>query len=161
MTTDLNSINTLITQYGLLFSIPTTWMQAIITQESQFNTYAIRYEPNYRYTYKPEYYAKASALVSLNTEMMTQKMSWGLAQIMGGLAREQGHNGLMGELLDPETNIKHLCIRIKDLRKISVIPDDIFAMFNGGPGAIHKSGGKYSNQSYIDSIHSHLQNLPA
>lgn len=152
------AVNTLISHYGILFTIPTVWMKAIITQESQWNPFAIRYEPNYRYLYQTESFAKIP-LNNLSTEMMTQRMSWGLAQIMGGLAREQGHQGLMGELLDPETNLKHLCIRIRDLRKISALPDDIFAMYNGGPAAIHKSGGKYSNQVYVDAIHSHLQNV--
>jgi hypothetical protein len=132
------------------------WVKAIISQESGWNSYALRYEVNYRWLHQPEIYAK-HPLISISTEIISQKMSWGLGQIMGALAREQGHPGLMPELLKPEVNIQHICTRIKTLRNISTEVLDIFAMYNGGPGAVKKTLGKYSNQAYVDSASSYLQ----
>lgn len=139
------------------YSIDPKLIQAIITQESQGNTNAIRYESGYRFLYKPEMFV--GPLNSMNTEINLQRCSWGLGQVMGALAREQGHLGLMGELLVPELGITHLSIRVHHLLELSENTDDIFAMYNGGPGAIHKSNGKYINQGYVTSANAHLQNL--
>jgi soluble lytic murein transglycosylase-like protein len=147
----------IIEHYATQYSVDPHWMRAIVYQESGNNPYALRFEPTYRYLYQPEHYT--SPVNGLHTEMITQRMSWGLAQIMGALAREQGHTGFMGELLNPETNITHLAIRIRDLKKISTFPPDVFAMYNCGPGAIHKTSGKYQNQSYVDAIQTYLQNI--
>src|SRR6478736_1371356 len=94
--------------------------KAIISQESAWNIFAIRTEPTYKWLYQPEEFAK-NPLINLSTEVATQKMSWGLGQIMGALAREQGHKGLMGELLDPNINIKHIGLRLKTLSKMARI----------------------------------------
>lgn len=125
-------------------------IKAIISQESQWNMFAIRNEPNYRWLYKVEEFAK-HPLISLSTELATQKMSWGLGQIMGGLAREQGHKGLMGELLDPNVNIKHIGLRVKTLSDITKTPEEIFACYNGGPDALHKVNGVFRNLQYVQA----------
>lgn len=131
------------------------WVMAIVRRESSFNAYSIRFESSYAYLFQVEMYAKKLG-VTINTEMMCQKTSWGLGQIMGALAREQGHQGPMGELFLPEVNIKHLCIRIKKLMTYSLVPDDVFACYNGGPGALHKKGGVYINQEYVNTVKSYL-----
>lgn len=133
------------------------WIRAIIMQESQGNPYCVRYEPSYQWVYQVEQFSK-SVLISIQTELVTQKMSWGLGQIMGALAREQGHKGLMAELLKPDLNIEHICRRFKTLKTISNDPSDLFAMYNGGPQAVHKVNGRYFNQKYVDSVMVHLQN---
>lgn len=141
------------------FLLDPLWIKAIIQQESQGNVCALRFEPLFPYLFQPKIFAQHS-LISQVTEEMTQKMSWGLGQIMGSLARQQGHSGFMGELFQPELNIKHICIRLVDLRGISKEKDDIFAMYNGGPGAYkRKTNGVYPNQSYVDLVNSHLQSF--
>lgn len=132
------------------------WIAAIIQQESAWNCYAIRFEPSFSYFYKPDEYAKKTK-ITLSTEINAQKTSWGLGQIMGGLAREQGLEESLARLVIPEINIGQICLRIKTLKKYSNEVSDIFAMYNGGPGAIHKAQGKYLNQTYVDSVTSHLQ----
>lgn len=124
--------------------------QAIIRQESAWDPYAIRYEPEYNYLFTPEKFKKTS----FETEIVAQKISWGLGQLMGALLREQGLTGFLSEALDPTVNITHLCKRIKTLEKISSNQNDIIAMYNGGPGAILRkdSFGKYRNQAYVDSV---------
>lgn len=145
-------------KHGAEFAVDPLWIQAIIQQESAWNEYAIRYEVNYRYLYDTNGCA-ARALVTLNTEIATQKMSWGLGQIMGGLAREQGLVGPMGQLFEADTNIWHVAKRLCRLMKFSNLDEDVFAMYNSGPDALHKVSGKYMNQTYVDSVLMHLKNI--
>lgn len=140
------------------YQVDPNWLKAIVSTESSWNQYAIRYETSYQFLYQPERFAKL-ACVTLATEIATQKMSWGLGQLMGGLAREQGHTGMLSELIKPEVNIKHMCIRIDHLKKISQEPQDVFSMYNGGPGAIHKSNGVYLNQAYVERVMGYLGKL--
>lgn len=137
-------------------SVDPAWVMAIIEQESQFNTAAVRFEPLFKYFYKPAHFAE-HPLISIDTEIATQKMSWGLGQIMGALAREQGHQGFMAELLKPEVNLKHICQRLKFLKRYSHEAEAIFAAYNGGPGALRLIDGKFKNQNYVDSVLSHLK----
>ncbi len=139
-------------------SIDPNWVKAIVMKESSGVASCVRYEPNFRWLFKVEEYAKHPQ-ISFATEFTTQKMSWGLGQIMGAVARERGHMGLMGELLKPDVNLQVMCKHIIYLKQISTDPADLFAMYNGGPGAIHKVNGRYSNQSYVNDVFAHLQNL--
>lgn len=140
-----------------LYQIDPSWGKAIVTAESQWNPYAVRYESSYSYLFEPMEYAK-SGLISLSTEIATQKMSWGLGQVMGALAREQGHTGVMAELVDPELNLKHMCIRLAELKNRSNDAEHVFAGYNGGPGAMRKlETGRFSNQKYVDRVLEYLR----
>lgn len=141
------------------FGIDYLWVKALIQQESSGNVYAIRYEPQYQYLFNPKAFAQ-HLNISQSTEETCQKMSWGLGQIMGAVARSQGHSENMGELFTPEVNIKHMCILIASLKRVSQFEDDIFSMYNGGIGAYRrKMNGVYPNQSYVDSVNRHLQSF--
>lgn len=145
----------LIEKNAFSYGLDPSWFPAIITQESRWNLLAVRYEPNYAYLYRPEQFT--SGFNSMATEVNTQKTSWGLGQIMGALAREQGHTGLMAELLIPDINIKHMAIRLAGLKKRSTEADFIFAGYNGGPGAMHKlANGQFPNQQYVDGVRKYL-----
>lgn len=138
-----------------VYQIPRSWVESIITVESGWNPYAIRFEANYQWLYTPQKFLNHNN--SYATEMTAQKFSWGLGQIMGALAREQGHTGLLTELLNPELNVKHICIRLEKLRSISQDPLTVFAMYNGGPGARKKLEGKFVNQAYVDKVSEELK----
>lgn len=147
----------LIEKYASIYQIDIEWIQAIILTESSGDTYAMRYEGSYPYLFNAEACAK-KANVSLATEIATQKISWGLGQVMGALAREQGHTRAMGELLIPDVNIKHMCIRLQTLKRRSEIADDVFAGYNGGPGAMRLiAEHKYANQHYVDKVNKNLK----
>jgi|ERR1700761_5916122 len=143
--------------YGLEW----TWIKAIVTQESNFNPYALRYEPRYMYLYKVPIFAHKLG-ISEDTEMMTQKMSFGLGQVMLALAREQGFEKEAGLLFDPEINLDQVCKRIYTLKHRALdTPDDVFAGYNGGPGAMVRRGEIFSNQGYVDSVKRHLKTITA
>lgn len=79
---------------------------AIIEQESTWNPWAIRYEPEFMREYiAPLYTAnKISA-----TEAYARAFSWGLMQVMGQVARETGHIGPLAQLCDPAIGIAVGC----------------------------------------------------
>jgi len=145
----------LATQCAINHSIEPAWVRAIVSVESSWEPLAVRFEPGYQWVYEIVKSAKL-AQVSLDTESATQKMSWGLGQIMGALAREQGLTGPLPKLLTPEVNLEHICIRIKHLKNISNQKDDIFAAYNGGVAAMKKIEGKYRNQKYVDNVNTFL-----
>jgi soluble lytic murein transglycosylase-like protein len=76
---------------------------AIIEQESEFDTWAIRYEP----AFYDKYIAHLPGLSA--TEMHGRAISWGLAQVMGETAREVGYKGPFAQLCSPETGIAVGC----------------------------------------------------
>ena len=143
---------------ALKYNVTSDWLKAIITQESRFDPYALRYEEKYSYLYKVKEMA-LKCRVSTDTETQEQKFSWGLGQLMGALVREQGFTEPMGRLFEPVINIDHIAIRLRDLMKKSPVDTDVFAMYNGGIGALSKKTICYPNQSYVDSVKKHLQSF--
>jgi soluble lytic murein transglycosylase-like protein len=135
-------------------------LKSIVTQESNYNPYAIRYEPSYAYLYAVPHYAQFLN-ISQDTEITTQKISWGLGQLMGAVAREQGHVGPMGQLFEVETNIKIMIVLIKKMQSRGYEElGEIFSCYNGGVGAVLKmKDGIYPNQGYVDSCMSHYKKL--
>jgi hypothetical protein len=139
------------------FGIDPAILKAIITQESNWNRYAIRYEPEWTYLLNPEHYA-ALLHITVATEKETQKMSWGLGQLMGSVLRELGHEGSMGEALDSETNLAYVCRKIEELQKKTQGPQELFACYNGGMEALlQNKEGKFRNQSYVDSCMNYFE----
>ena len=65
---------------------------AIVSVESGGDTLASRYESHYKYTLKEARFARRNR-ISTDTEIINQKTSWGLMQVMGGVAREHGYHG--------------------------------------------------------------------
>ena len=76
---------------------------AIVEQESQWNTWATRYEPAFYERY----------VVPLNesrSESAARATSWGLMQCMGQVARERGFGGpYLSELCDPDIGLDMGC----------------------------------------------------
>ncbi len=103
-------------------------VQAVVLQESGGNPFAYRPEPRFRYfvdaktgrpfrAVSPDELASKVAPPDFPTlagtreqEWWGQQASWGLCQLMGALAREQGFRGpYLPELCDPETNLTLGC----------------------------------------------------
>jgi soluble lytic murein transglycosylase-like protein len=80
---------------------------AIIEQESGWNPWAIRYEPEFMAKYIAPLYTnnKISA-----TEAFARSFSWGLMQVMGQVARENGYSGqFLSGLCDPNQGVTLGC----------------------------------------------------
>ena len=154
-------MDNIIEKYCNHYSLPPPLIKSIIQVESSGNTYAVRYEPHFRWLYNVEDYT--SGLQTESTEKEMQKTSWGLMQIMGATAREIGFDGAyLSELINPETNIKYGCKYLAGLRdrfehlenSVAIFDDNMVAAYNAGSPR-RKENGDFVNQEYVDRI---LQN---
>jgi soluble lytic murein transglycosylase-like protein len=85
---------------------------AVVEQESNWNPWAIRYEPAFFAKYVASLYTNNKVPAS---EAYARGFSWGLMQVMGQVAREFGFDGaFLSALCDPEQG---LAIGCKVLRK--------------------------------------------
>ena len=79
----------------------------IIQTESSFRPEAGRFEPDYKWLVKPKHYAKQNG-ITVDTEIVFQKTSWGLMQVMGAVYRELGYPGALNMLsCDIEKQIRY------------------------------------------------------
>ena len=85
----------------------------------------------------------------MDTELIAQKTSWGLMQVMGTVARELGHRGWLSELCEPERGIYYGCLHLKKLMDRHGNLSDTVAAYNAGSPR-RDVNGKYVNQEYVD-----------
>jgi len=103
---------------------------AIVEQESDWQTFSIRYEPAFQKRY----------VDPLNlgnyTEVMARSTSWGLMQLMGQCAREMGFSDKIASLCDPFTGLEWGCKHFA--RKYDAANADVqkaLLLWNGGGNA--------------------------
>lgn len=130
---------------------------AIVNQESAWNPNAVRYENNFMYFWEPNKHA-ALEKISIETETILQKISFGLCQVMGANLRWLGYDKPLMTSLDPKTNIelgvqffKKRCDIYKEIK------DKISSYNSGKPKK--REGGTYINQGYVDSVYAFYQGL--
>jgi soluble lytic murein transglycosylase-like protein len=153
MKTNKNKYDDIIEKYSNKYDIPKNIIKAIIKTESDFNTNAIRYETNYRWLVEP--FDKFHW--HTETERITQKISFGLMQIMGAVAREKGFDGqFLTELLKPEIGIKYGCKHLHDFYKRYNNLEDAISSYNQGSPRKNDEG-EYINQSYVDKVLSYAK----
>jgi len=122
---------------------------AIVEQESNFNEFAIRYEPAFMARYVgPAYLRKEFSA----TEAYARAMSWGLGQVMGQTARERGFKGVyLSELCDPWNNLTVMCgILARNLERSAGDETKALLAYNGGankdyPGEVLARVAKYAD----------------
>jgi len=139
--------NEAVEKYSEQYDVPKDLINAIIEVESSGNSYAVRYEKNYRWLAKPlgKYHWHTP------TEKISQKTSWGLMQIMGAVARERGFEGkYLAELCNPEMGVKYGVKHLKWQYKRYGNWEDAVSAYNQGNNK--KINGEYKNQSYVDKV---------
>lgn len=148
----------LITEISQKYGVDSELLQAIIAVESAYEPYRARYEPNYKYVKTPDVYASA-LYITPDTEAVFQKLSFGLTQVMGGLARELGYTDHLTKLFDPRTNLEYSCKYLAILQsKYGGNEDKIIAAYNAGSAKVLPSG-KFANQPYVDKVKNNLKLL--
>jgi soluble lytic murein transglycosylase-like protein len=141
----LNLIKGLAPHHGL----PWELVAAIALTESSMNPWAMRYEPQYKYLMGTEETLTA-------TERAGQMISWGLMQVMGGVAREHGYKGCFPMLCEPTIGINYGCLHLKKFKtRYPGSWQDVIASYNAGRPV--KRDGKYINQDYVDKVLSRWQ----
>lgn len=93
-------------QIATAHELPPELVCAVCEQESSWNVYAIRFEPEFFKTYVAGLYTNNKIDV---TEAYGRAFSWGLMQTMGQVAREFGYEGPLPQLCEPETGIEIGC----------------------------------------------------
>jgi hypothetical protein len=120
----------MIVQVAEARGLQTALVYAVCRQESALNPLAVRFEPDYRWLWKPKEVKPRTC--SLNTERALQKMSFGLMQVMGAVFREYGYQGWLTEIiarpdLQLDFGCKHLAKKIRkygpDSGILAIIPD--------------------------------------
>lgn len=145
-----------IERYSNLYGVDANIVRAIIQQESNWNIYSIRYEPGWSYLSETGRFAKLNNITE-STETELQKFSYGLGQIMGSVYRELGFGANFMTLFSAEIQISYLCKYVKKISVFTRNPQELFACYNGGHGALLKEkDGKFLNQGYVDSAMGHL-----
>jgi hypothetical protein len=120
-------------------------VKAICMVESVCDEYAMRYEPSYEWLVGDE-------MVLTATERTGQMISWGLMQVMGGVARSYGFKGPFPRLCDPLTGVKFGLMHLKKFYAKYGNWQDAIASYNAGSPRTLQATGKYRNQVYVDKV---------
>jgi len=126
-------------------------IMGIVETESSFNPYAARYEPHFRYLVSPErYYRYYSS--SPEIEVILQKTSLGLMQVMGANYRAMGYKGPLTALFDDWEEQLYYSVKffLKLYEKYGNVPDAVAAYNAGSPR--RKPDGRYVNQNYVSKV---------
>jgi hypothetical protein len=136
-------------------------LAAICQHESGGIHWRTRFEPGCREKYLQSHREHADWLgISHETERVAQMHSYGIAQVMGWLARSQGFRGYLVQLAaDPALCLDHACIYLKSLMRRYPEESDWISAYNWGH--VKKTpGGFYMNQKwYVDKVHYWLEQL--
>lgn len=132
-----------IAEYATKHGLKPAIVYGICRQESGLNQYACRFEPAYKWLFRPR--DVKPAISSIETEIAMQKISWGLMQVMGGVFRELGFDGWLSEIssnvdLQLDYGCKHLAKKIKAYG----LPGGISAYNAGIPSE--------KNAAYVDHV---------
>ena len=152
--------------YATQHRLPVDLLRAIVHTESAGNTWAMRYEPGYRWLWDVRHgnpykgdpqRLPAPQFVTGETELIGQRTSWGLMQVMGAVAREHGYRGrYLSVLCDPDIGMEYGCRHLSHLHQRFGEQgwEAVAAAFNAGsPRRTPK--GAWVNQSYVDRIRHH------
>ncbi|MBZ5529478.1 MAG: lytic transglycosylase domain-containing protein [Acidobacteriia bacterium] len=109
---------------------------AVIEQESAWNPWAMRFEP----AFYAKYVAPLCGANALSpTEAQARAFSWGLMQVMGQVARENGFSGrYLAELCVPPANLAVGCTVLA--KKLAAAGGDLnrgLLAWNGGGNAAY------------------------
>ena len=121
---------TLAQQIAAAHALPPELVCAVCEQESDWDTWATRYEPGFLSRYVAPLFTNNKIDA---TEAHCRAMSWGRMQVMGQTAREHGFHGrFLSALCDPEAGLSVGCAVLS--RKLAAAGDvrSALLLWNGG-----------------------------
>ncbi len=156
----LEEFKPIIAKHSIKFGVDSDLIRSIIMVESSGIPYRARFEPDWKYFYFQREYAEKLG-ITVETETMFQATSWGLMQIMGGVARELGYKLHLTALCNPDLNIEYGTMKIKSImQRYGNSEMDVIAAYNAG-SVIKTYSGIYKNEKYVDKVYSFLRQLRA
>jgi hypothetical protein len=136
---------------------------AMCEVESSWNPWSMQHERTYRYLWEfkpvdsgwemnPALREVVPGACTQATEMMLQRTSLGLLQVMGATAREWGMTGWLTLMLIPEIGLEYGVRFFKHLldKYNGVVADAVSAYNQGSPR--HDENGIYFNQKHVDKV---------
>lgn len=106
---------------------------AVIEQESAWNPFAVRFEPEFL-----AHYVKPINPAAPTTQEITRAMSFGLMQCMGLTAIEFGWRGVfLTDLCDPDTGVDFGCRKLQKCFSIHGDDETSLLAYNGGGNAFY------------------------
>lgn len=126
-------------------------VRAFCEVESALNPLAARFEPGFNYLVTPKDWAKKMRITEA-TEIMLQKTSFGMMQVMGAVARELGLTDSILTLVTPEVGLKYGCLKLAQCLKKYPKQDHAIAAYNAGSPRFDKAGALV-NAEYVSKIH--------
>lgn len=145
-------------QLAPIFNVDPNVVLAICKIESNLMPDKTRYEDHWKYFHEVDFYAKSLG-ITVRTELELQKFSWGPMQIMGSVAREEGFEEDLPNLVEPT---KALAVSLKKFNKLmgkyrNLL--DVVSAWNQGSPRKDSAHGHYFNQGYVDKFQSALKEL--
>jgi soluble lytic murein transglycosylase-like protein len=131
-------------------AIPPALVCAVIEQESAWDTWAVRYEPQFYRRYIEPLLKTAPPLG--DTEARARAFSWGLMQVMGQVAREHGYSAnSLASLCDPANGIEIGC-RVLAAKLAAARGDSTGALlsWNGGADRSYPAAVLARARNYAD-----------
>lgn len=145
------------------FGLPENLVRAMVEQESAFNPFRNRFEQGfYDSCIKGRKLDFVPPLCLKITEALGRAMSWGLLQIMGATAREQGFRGWLAELCSPEVGLEWGCRYLANLRRKYGHEGwaVVVRAYNDGPGDRHDETNPYPNE-VLEKLGGRWPDVPA
>lgn len=134
---------------AIVHGLPPELVQAMVCQESTYQPYRNRFEQGFydRYVLGKKLDFVPPLCLKI-TEALGRATSWGLLQIMGSTAREQGFRGWFPELCQPEIGLDWGCRYLADLRRRfgSEGWAVVVRAYNGGSGGRHNESNPYPGE---------------
>lgn len=135
--------------------LPVELVRAIVVVESGGDPWAVRYEPAFFERYVQGRGHRVFAGCSRDTEERLRATSFGLMQIMGQVAREDGFDEpFLTALCDADIGLEYGCRRLAYLRQRHLREHGwagVVAAYNAG--SPRKNGnGLWANQAYVDKV---------
>jgi len=123
----LDARKALVTKWATKYGLDVAMVCALIEQESDWNQWAMRYEP----AFYDHYISNMTSLSA--TEMIARATSYGLMQIMGQTAREFGCTvRFLSQLCDPDTGIDIGCRKLQKCFAVHGADESGLLAYNGG-----------------------------
>lgn len=132
---------------------------AIIQKESAGNTWAVRYEPGWRYDKDSAMQAAIQKTTQI-TQIQLQKFSYGLMQVMGTVAYEHGlRENPMKLCAYPQLGILFGCKKLVEVSKRYTSLDEVISAYNAGSAIRDMNGSLINQRSYVDPVKGFMDQL--
>jgi soluble lytic murein transglycosylase-like protein len=122
---------TFVTPTALKYGLDPKIVAAVCEQESDWNPFAIRFEPAFEARY-----IKPALPAAPSTRQLTEAISFGLMQVMGEVAIEFGWAGkFLTELCDANAGLVYGCRKLQKCFEVHGDAETALLAYNGGGNA--------------------------